>query len=148
MFPRISVWIDGGGDTGQSAALAQPSARLVEVRRTDFSPHEASSSVQGIVETVLDKVGQERGLLWCPGEAGEQLGPEGLRDSEAGKQNSRKNSSVQRHEGWIEFIQVFTNSHCVLCSAQGDRSARTLPSRSSHPSDEREDSDQPPFDTR
>ena len=53
---------------------------------------------------------------------------------------------MQRHEGQIEFIQLFTDSHCVLCSAWGDRSARTLPSRPSQSSDKREDSDQLPRD--
>lgn len=51
------------------------------------------------------------------------------------EQNPRKrNSHVQRHEGQIEFIQRFTDSHCVLCLAQEDM-ARTLPSRPSQSSD-------------
>lgn len=54
-----------------------------------------------------------------------------------GEQNSRKrNSHVQRHEGQIEFIQLFTDSHCMPCLAQEDI-ARTLPSRPSQFSDKR-----------
>lgn len=81
-----------------------------------------------MVQTVLGKIGQERGLLWCPGEEGGQNWT--LEDWEAlrlGKPNSRKrNSHVRRHAGWIEFIQLFTDSHCVLCSAEGDRFSQDL----------------------
>lgn len=38
-----------------------------------------------------------------------------------GEQSPRKrNSHVQRHEGQIEFIQLFTDSHCMPCLAQED----------------------------
>lgn len=40
--PRNKIWLDKG-DGCESAAFAQPSAGLLEVKRTDFPPHKASS---------------------------------------------------------------------------------------------------------
>lgn len=73
---------------------------------------------------MLGKVGQERGLLWCPGEAGEQNCT--LKDWEALKvgrkesvqQNSRKRTPMCKDlKGQIGFIRLFIDSHCMLRSA-------------------------------
>lgn len=57
-------------------------------------------------------------------------------DSGRGAEFQEEELHVQRHEGQIEFIQLFTDSHCMPCLAQEDI-ARTLPSRPSQFSDKR-----------